>query len=114
MKKFFENLRFIFMPSYWILNYHYSKEVDDLVNDLLDKFEFTDYDGFNAMLGGVWVWCENTPFSAMTIYNPGYNIRVPGRPSRLTIYRGLKKLKTHIDLKKSQEIQKIREIAFSK
>jgi len=76
----------------------YSKEVDELINDLLDNFQFTDYDCYTAKLGGVviWIGVDTVPFASMTIYNQTYNIRVLGRPSRLTIHRGLKKLKASI------------------
>ena len=90
MKKFFLNLQFLFMPHYWIMNEPFSKEVDLLMNELLDKFEFTDIEYHTAKLGNTEIWIQNQPYSCMYPYVEGINRQY--RASRLTIKRGLKKL----------------------
>ena len=91
MKKFFLNLQFIFKPNYWIMNEPYSKEVDLLMNDLLDKFEFTDITYYTAKLGETKIWIANQPYSCIIPSNYKLN-DFSYRASRLTIQKGIKKL----------------------
>ena len=88
MKQFFKNLRFLFMPNYWILNEPFDARIDSIVSDLLDKYEFTDISEYTGKLGDVRIWIANLPY-AVNIYDD--NI-VDRRPSRATIYRLVKKL----------------------
>ena len=89
MRKFILNLQFLFRPSYMTMNDSYSKEVDKLMNHLLDNFEFTDIRKCTAKLGGVEIWIENQPYSCMYPYTP---CLTQLRPSRLTIKNGIYKL----------------------
>lgn len=97
MINFIKSLQFIFKPSYWVMNYNYNKCVDVMVNDLLDRYEF-EYDGEHvAKLGNAKIWISNVPYAAIRLYNT----ELEGfRPSRLTIQRGLNKLK---DMKTTHE-----------
>ena len=83
MKKFLLNLQFLFKPKFWLISKKYSKEIDLIVSDLLYNFEFTDITHHTAKLGNIEFWIANEPY--FDIYNH--------RPSRLTIQKGLKKLK---------------------
>ena len=89
MRKFILNLQFIFRPSYWLMNYRYSKQVDNLIDHLLDNFEFTDITKCTAKLGSVEIWIENQPYSCMYPYVLGNMQQF--RPSRLTIKKGIDK-----------------------
>jgi hypothetical protein len=60
-----KNWKYIFKPSFWIMNYSYNKEVDRLMLSLLSKYSFTDFDGYTAMLGDVEIWTTNYPYSSM-------------------------------------------------
>ena len=89
----FLSLQFIFKPSYWLMNYPYSKEVDKIILELLKDNEFTDYctaTKATANLGKAVIWVENRPYAS---------IRLDGtclekyRPSRLTVLKALNKLK---------------------
>lgn len=80
------------MPTYWVMNLPYSKELDELVNTLLDKYEFTEVTQFSAKLGDTTFWIANRPYNSMCLYNPYRNDLGNVRPSRLTIKRALAKL----------------------
>lgn len=85
------NLQFLFKPSYWVMNYPYNKEVDLLINELLDKYEFSNLskEGCTCQLGKATIWVSNIPYAAITLY-----MDTPlqyYRPSRLTINKALDK-----------------------
>lgn len=88
MKDFILSLQFFFKPSYWIMNQPYSKDMDEIMQKLLDKYEFKDITQHTAYLGEYEIWIENRPYACMLIR--GYLDKC--RPSRLTIKRGLDKL----------------------
>jgi hypothetical protein len=88
MKKLLLSLKFIFMPSYWIMNYPYSREWDIKLNELLDNHEFTEIGHYYAKLGNANIWITNHPYASMTLRNPDIGVR----PSRLTIERVKKAL----------------------
>lgn len=92
MKKFFLNLQFIFMPNYWIMNEPYCKQLDQKISDLLDKEDFKYIDNYTAKLGNLTIWIENQPYACMM----PYQLKFTCRPSRLTIKRGLKKLRSNL------------------
>ena len=115
MRKLFLNLQFLLMPHYWIMNESYSKEIDDLMIELLDKFEFTEIEHYRAKLGNVWIWIQNQPHASMMPDNLLNPVSVHGRPSRKTILRAIKKLestgvKVSVD---SDSVKKLRDLAFS-
>lgn len=115
MKKLFLNLQFFLMPHYWIMNESYSKEVDDLMIELLDKFEFTEIDHYRAKLGNVWIWIQNQPYASMMPDNSINPVPVYGRPSRKTIFRAIQKLEsTGIKVSENySSVKKLRDLAFS-
>lgn len=80
------------MPSYWIMNDVYSKEMDNFISSLLDKYDFEKITNYTAMLGKTEIWIGNQPYSCMMPYDLKCTYQNV-RPSRLTIKRGLKKLK---------------------
>ena len=99
LKNFFLNLQFIFKPWYWIMNNPYSKDMDIHMNELMDKYTFTEYNYYTAYLGNIVIWVTNIPYGTMVPWN-GELIDIK-RPSRLTIQRGLRKLKKDCNIKDS-------------
>lgn len=89
MKKFILNLQFIFKPHFWLMNNRYDKSLDELINLLLDRYDFTEIDYSTANLGDFVIWISNYPYSSMMIYDENVHKL---RPSRLTILRAKKKL----------------------
>ncbi|HRN79996.1 MAG TPA: hypothetical protein PKY29_04555 [Ferruginibacter sp.] len=99
------NLQFIFKPKYWLMNKRYNKKVDEIMNQLLDKYDFTKITDYTAFLGDTQIWIANAPYSCMYPYKFGYESRY--RPSRLTIQKGLRKLQEIKDKKQSDFINSI-------
>lgn len=91
MKKFLMNLQFLFKPSYWIMNYPYSMYLDKYMNYLLDNYEFESIDHYTAKLGNEVIWITNRPYACMMPHN--ITVSQGYRPSRLTIQKGIRKLK---------------------
>ena len=99
MKKvinFLLNLQFIFRPSYWVMNYRYSKEWDELLNLLMEKekpvFErINGLDGkiYNVSFLDIMVWVGNYPYAYATPSptDTKYRGEKRFRPSRLTILK---------------------------
>jgi hypothetical protein len=87
---FITGLKFLFKPSYWLMNDPYSKEIDRVVSELLDKNELTDLDYMEciASLGKIQIWVGNRPYACGQLWNP---IIFNCRPSRFTIERLLKR-----------------------
>jgi hypothetical protein len=89
------NLQFLFKPQYWLMNYEYNKEVDKIINDLLDRHElkfkqvlYAPYTSdFICMLGDAEIWVGNIPYAFGTLHETEL---CNYRPSRLTIQRLLK------------------------
>lgn len=87
---FFRSFKFIFIPSYWLMNNPYSKKWDDRLNELLDNHEFTNVGRYTANLGPQSIWIANYPYDCFSPY--ALYTKAEFRPSRLTIYRANKKL----------------------
>lgn len=85
------SLKFIFKPSYWMMNYPYSKAWDDELNRLIDNYYFENIGLYTADICGLNVWVENHHNASFRINATCTNVR----PSRLTIERA------HIHLIKS-------------
>lgn len=84
LKKTLLSLKFIFKPSYWIMNYSYSREWDKTLNQLIDdNYYFDEITGCTASIKGHIVWITNHPYASFRIYCPDIDVR----PSRLTIER---------------------------
>ena len=99
LKNFFLNLQFIFKPWYWVMNEHYSKDMDIHMNELMDKYTFTEYNYYTAYLGDNVIWFTNAPYGCMVPWKG--KIDKTGRPSRLTIQRGIRKLQKDCNIKDS-------------
>ena len=109
MKKFFNflaNLKFIFMPHYWIMydifdaawdkKFRELAETHDFVPDCNIDREFGNKT-YTAFLGDYRVWISNYPFSFFTFCGKkGEMYMSRARPSRLTIAKYYKKLKTDL------------------
>lgn len=75
-----KNMRYLFKPSYWIMNNAYSKELDEYMINLAYNNKFESVSSYRAKLGGVSIWIENHPYASMIPEN------LSGvRPSRRTI-----------------------------
>lgn len=88
MFSFIRSLQFILRPSFWFMDKPYCPAHDKSMNNLLDKYEFTDIGRFEARLGMYTIWISNYPY--MVGIDPLYRY---SRPSRLTILR----MKRHIE-----------------
>lgn len=84
IKMFF---KIMFKPTYWLMNDSYSKQVDSLLNDLMDKHNFKNISKHTAEIGGYEFWVANHPYGSFTLY-PGR----AARPSRSTIMKAQEKL----------------------
>lgn len=91
-----KDLRFIFKPSYWIMNHQYSERWDCRLNELMEKHDFVldrpnPISGviLTAFLGDVEVWVANHPYASFRQYDL---FGRHGRPSRDTIEKAHKKL----------------------
>lgn len=98
----FLSLQFIFRPKWWLMNEPYSKEVDEIILQLLEKYEFKNICSTRctAELGNAIIWIENRPYSCIRLYKTCLN---DFRPSRLTILKALKKLKKLEDQQKNKD-----------
>lgn len=91
-------------PRYWIMNEWYSSKWDKELNDLMERYDFEtephSYTHLIVKLGDKQIWVGNHPYASFT----DYSVRnIPGRPSKLTIYKAKQKLER--DLKKPQPIE---------
>lgn len=92
-------LRVLFTPACWIQNGSYCRVWDRKLNELMQKYKFTDYDGYIAKLGDFEIWVANHPYASMTDFGlkrglyPFYQLP---RPSRITILRAHDKFKRDI------------------
>jgi hypothetical protein len=91
----------------------YSKEVDAIINHLLDNYEFTKVDDYTAEIGGYSLWVGNIPYNCFGFYKTfEYNVR--RRPSRLTIQKGRRKLRRFLEIQEElrfrEAMRKIRDI----
>lgn len=88
----FLSLQFIFRPNWWLMNVPYSKEVDEIVLELLKNNEFKNIspNGCTVELGKATIWIENIPYGCIRLYETNLEHY---RPSRMTILKALKKLR---------------------
>jgi hypothetical protein len=77
-------------PSFWLMNYQYSKDWDSTLNHLMDNHNFIIKDKYTAVLGGKNIWIANHPYASFTEYD---YINDKVRPSRKTIFKAMMKLK---------------------
>jgi hypothetical protein len=98
-----KNLKFIFMPNYWIMDDYYSEQWDEKFQELAEKYDFVPDNEhecefgsrtYTVFLGEYRVWVGNYPY-AFFRYNGKTSepSRVYDmRPSRRTIAKYYKKL----------------------
>lgn len=78
--RFLDYLR-ICLPDYWIMNYPYSKQVDDYLLSNMDNVEMIC--GYTAKIGHKVFWIRNHPYASFSPHGHGIQFR----PSRLTLLR---------------------------
>lgn len=103
MRKILFYLTLPFRSKYWIMNNSYSREWDEILNKLMDKYKFVHERECVAALGDTEIWVANHPYASMALYvmlNPNLDSK---RPSRYTIYKAYKKLKQESSFKKKDE-----------
>lgn len=88
LKTLSDIIYFIFHPSWWVMNEDFSKEMDNIMNYLLDNFEFDGVGERTAYLNGVRIWIANVPYATMCLDAESDRCRA----SRFTIKKGLSKL----------------------
>lgn len=74
----------LFNPSYWTMNYKYSKIWDEELIRLISEHDFVPVDRFFADIGGCRLWVENRPYGAMIPLNMRF------RASCLTTSRAIR------------------------
>lgn len=89
MSDLWDQLRFVFKPSYWMMLNPFSKSWDDQLNELMQTEYFIRETMHTAKIGGVVVWISNHPYCSFTPHR-GPNVR----PSRATIERAHEKFVT--------------------
>ena len=99
-----KNLKFIFKPTYWLMNDPYNEEVDEIVNKLLDKYKMTIVNDYTVKLGEATIWVANRPYASGILYGTYLENY---RPSRLTIERLFKEFDK---IKKSEKSEKYKEL----
>lgn len=99
-RSWFQNLKFIFIPSYWTMNYPFSLGWDIYLRSLMRDHKVIRRSRHTVYLGDQAVWIENYPYAFGTPYVDSKNEIEKIRPSRLTIYELKKKIE--IDLIKKQ------------
>jgi hypothetical protein len=101
-------IKILLNPGYWIMLHVYLKELDELVNKLLDEKHVIEFDEpncidnqhYHAGMNGVWFWIQNYPYAYGSLdvpirrvldgnrsYNNGLWFPRNARPSRVTIIR---------------------------
>lgn len=96
IKHILVNIKFIFMPSYWIMNKPYSKKWDRELIQLMRSNDFkqakipignfTHICKYEVQLGNKRIWVANNPYASFISEDKSV------RPSRQTIYLANKKL----------------------
>jgi hypothetical protein len=102
MKKFIENIKFIFMPHYWIMNYDYCEKWDSELRNLMQENDFKQcsktffnikyIDEYQVKIGDKIIWIVNHPYASFCDNSFTDKIKIQKRPSRQTIYLAKKKL----------------------
>lgn len=96
-----KSLKFIFMPHYWVMSNRYSRQLDKIVLEIIDKNLIVEVTKYHAKLGnGNSLWIANYPYCYATpTIKDDWDIEnlLNVRPSRLTIH------KLHKHLKKFEE-----------
>lgn len=78
-----KKLRFLFMPSFWIINNPISDDWDNELNLMLDHLEISIANEYYCKIGGVEIWIENYPYGYAQTYKNNRSVM----PHRDTIVR---------------------------
>ena len=82
MKKLLKNIKYLFKPKFWGMEYPYSRPWDFMLNEMLNEEDNVKIvSEFTARVGGVDVWIGNYPYA----YGNPKPLSI--RPSRATIER---------------------------
>ena len=84
-------LRILTTPSCWYRNHKVDLVWDMKLNQLLDKYDFTDITEHTVTLGSTRVWIKNHPYASFTLYHPSAGV-VKILPKRETVFRAYDKL----------------------
>jgi hypothetical protein len=74
-----EPMKFIFMPSFWVMNESYSEVLDHAIIEAINQNKVVFLGYYYSSIGELKIWTANYPYAFGTAYNR--------RPSRLTIQR---------------------------
>lgn len=102
-------LRVVVTPNCWTRNYNTSKELDGLINDMLDSGANIEIiDEYTTKLGGVILWTSNFPYAYGRIDSTASrvfrNLRsLKGLPNRITVFR----LKAAVDAAYTKHINQL-------
>ena len=75
-------------PKYWLMNEPYNEDWDKVLNDLLDKHNFTEIDTYHATLGDARLWITNHPYASFVYMSDTVCVR----PSKATLSKAYRKL----------------------
>lgn len=78
-----KKLRFIFMPSFWIINCPISNEWDKELNAMLDATSIHHVTEYYCKIGDSAIWIENYPYGYAQTYKNNKSVM----PHRDTIVR---------------------------
>lgn len=84
-------IRILATPSCWIRNHKVDLVWDMKLNQLLDKYDFTDITEHTVTLGSTRVWIKNHPYASFSPYSPAAGT-VSVLPTRETAFRAHDKL----------------------
>lgn len=87
------------IPTFWIMNHRYNKNIDLFVNHLIDNFEIISNDCYTCTFNDEYktvLWIGNYPYAYGTIYSTKLKVAGQGRPSRMTVQRLYDKVDEYI------------------
>lgn len=90
------------LPDYWSMLSEYSLDWDVELNNLLDKYDFSEIGDYTARLGPTLIWIANHPFASFECYSIGSTF-FGKRPKRTTIVRAYDRLKGKTKVKKPHD-----------
>ena len=93
MNKLKEILFVLTHPSFWLMNYTYSKIWDEELKRLISEYKFEYIDHYSAKIGRYEMWVANYPYAAFTC--PFAYVR----PKRYTIKLAYDKLISDLSLR---------------
>lgn len=104
LKNIYHFFFFLFKPSYWFMNFPYSREWDEELLIMMDRHNFEPiyYEYLKQLnehyvhLDDQEIWIRNHPYASFAKSTSKKTLMLDGpprvRPSRMTIYKARKKL----------------------